>query len=67
MQRAYAATDPAGGIIYYATSIRSSFGFSEWGMPPEADTRRAVCLSDLVAVAEELVVLLVAAVAGEAL
>jgi hypothetical protein len=25
VQRAYAATDPAGGIIYYATSTRSSF------------------------------------------
>jgi hypothetical protein len=26
LQRAYAATDPAGGIVYYVTSTRSSFG-----------------------------------------
>jgi hypothetical protein len=26
VQRAYAATDPAGGIVYYLTSTRSSFG-----------------------------------------
>jgi hypothetical protein len=26
VQRAYAATDPAGGIVYYATSTRSTFG-----------------------------------------
>ena len=26
VQRAYAATDPAGGIVYYTTSTRSSFG-----------------------------------------
>jgi hypothetical protein len=26
LQRAYAATDPAGGIVYYTTSTRSSFG-----------------------------------------
>jgi len=26
LQRAYAATDPAGGIVYYTTSTRSTFG-----------------------------------------
>ena len=44
MQRAYATTDPAGGIVYYVTSTRSSFGSG--ARPSTSESRSQVWRSE---------------------